>query len=315
MGPTGSIAPLLVAIFLLVVALARALQARLSIPARLQHLIHRSSTSPVTGGDQIGPLPGEESVVQLASDFNGVLDRLDSTIRGQQQLVEDTGHELRTPLTIIGGQLELMQPADVQNVTETRGLLLQEVSRMQLMLDEFLLLAKSGRPDFLSPDWINADLFLKSALERVRGMSERHWQIEHLPGGWFRADRDRLNQAIDQLAANSARATEPGDIISIGAAWTVVSTNEDFKRRNELVLELWVADTGHGLSAAEQERILTPFARAGSREDVAGRPGLGLSLAKAIAEAHGGSIRFTSRVNVGSRFVLSLPSGSSWPAN
>ncbi|MFJ4268388.1 sensor histidine kinase [Paenarthrobacter nicotinovorans] len=314
MGSIGSIATVLVATLLLVGALASAVQGRLILPARWRNLVHDSTAPAMAKSAQNQPRPGGQSVEQLASDFNRVLDRMEGTNEHQRQLVDDTGHELRTPLTIIGGQLELMRPADVRSVTETRGLLLQEVGRMQLMLDEFLLLTRSGRPDFVSPDWINADSFLKSALEKVRGTSERHWQIEHLPGGWFRADRDRLNQAIEHLAANSARSTEPGDIISIGAAWTVASKTEDFEQRNELVLEIWVADTGCGISAAEQERILDPFARAATTEAVAGRPGLGLSIVKAIAEAHGGSVRFTSRVNVGSRFVLSLPSGSSWPA-
>jgi two-component system OmpR family sensor kinase len=73
-------------------------------------------------------------------------------------------------------------------------------------------------------------------------------------------------------------------------------------------LEIWVADTGCGISAVDQERIFERFARAGVSRGKEGS-GLGLPIVKAIAEAHNGTLQVTSRVNKGSRFVLSLPGG------
>jgi signal transduction histidine kinase len=195
---------------------------------------------------------------------------------------------------------------------------------MQSLVDELLLLARSGRPDFLRPDWIDADSFLEAALNRIKVLADRRWQIESMPGGWFRGDRHRLTQAVEQLAANAVQSTRRHDLISLGAAWTgapggmappggtVTLGGTEVLEHGEpsgAGLEIWVADTGCGISAVDQERIFERFARAGVSRGKEGS-GLGLPIVKAIAEAHNGTLRVTSRVNEGSRFVLSLPGGT-----
>ncbi|MFC8038019.1 sensor histidine kinase [Paenarthrobacter sp. NPDC057355] len=309
----GTFAAVSVAILLLAGGVGYAVTGRLYVPIRRL----RQATETTTFEDvssRVSVPPGDDDVSQLATDFNRMLDRLEAGIEDQRQFVDDASHELRTPLTIIGGHLQLLQPSDALEVAETRVLLLEEVDRMQSLVNELLLLARSGRPDFIRPDWVDADSFLEAAMERVRVLGERHWQIEQLPGGWFQADRGRLTQAIEQLAANAVQSTEPGDIISIGAAWSAVETGPSGDRHHGPTIEIWVADTGCGISAADQERIFDRFARAGVSRGSEGS-GLGLPIVKAIAEAHGGSVRLSSRVNVGSRFVLVLPSGTSWLAS
>ncbi|MFC9773273.1 MULTISPECIES: sensor histidine kinase [unclassified Pseudarthrobacter] len=308
----GTFATVSLATLLLAGAVGYAVTGRLFVPIRRL----RQATETTTFEDvssRVSVPPGDDDVSQLANDFNRMLDRLEVGIEDQRQFVDDASHELRTPLTIIGGHLQLLQPADATDVAETRVLLLEEVDRMQSLVNELLVLARSGRPDFVRPDWIDTDSFLEAAMERIRVLGDRHWQIEQLPGGWFRADRNRLTQAIEQLAANAVHSTEPGDIISIGAAWAAAADGASSELPHEPTIDLWVADTGCGISAADQERIFDRFARAGVSRGAEGS-GLGLPIVKAIAEAHGGSVRLTSRVNVGSRFVLSLPSGTSWLA-
>ncbi|MFJ4265184.1 sensor histidine kinase [Paenarthrobacter nicotinovorans] len=309
----GTFAAVSVGILLLAGGVGYAVTGRLFVPIRRL----RQATETTTFEDvssRVSVPPGDDDVSQLAIDFNRMLDRLEAGIEDQRQFVDDASHELRTPLTIIGGHLQLLQPSDAADVAETRVLLLEEVDRMQSLVNELLVLARSGRPDFIRPDWVDADSFLEAAMERVRVLGDRHWQIEQLPGGWFQADRSRLTQAIEQLAANAVQSTEPGDIISIGAAWVASEAGAFGDKHHEPTIEIWVADTGCGISAMDQERIFDRFARAGMSRSSDGS-GLGLPIVKAIAEAHGGSVRLSSRVNVGSRFVLSLPAGTSWPAS
>jgi signal transduction histidine kinase len=133
-----------------------------------------------------------------------------------------------------------------------------------------------------------------------------------MPGGRFRADRNRLIQAVEQLAVNAVQSTRRHDVISLGAAWvgtpggTVPPAHHD---SSGTVIEIWVADSGCGISPADQERIFDRFARAGVSRGKEGS-GLGLPIVKAIAEAHNGSLRVTSKLDEGSRFVLSLPGGT-----
>jgi signal transduction histidine kinase len=309
----GTFATVSVATLLLAGGIGYAVTGRLFVPIRRL----RQATETTTFQDvssRVSVPPGDDDVSQLASDFNRMLDRLEAGIEDQRQFVDDASHELRTPLTIIGGHLELLRPDDATDVADTRVMLLEEVDRMQSLVNELLMLARSGRPDFVRPDWIDADSFLEAAMERIRVLGDRHWQIEQLPGGWFRADRNRLTQAVEQLAANAVHSTEPGDIISIGAAWVAAADDASGGNRAEPTMEIWVADTGCGISAEDQERIFARFARAGVSRGPEGS-GLGLPIVKAIAEAHGGTVRLTSQVNVGSRFVLELPSGTSWLAS
>lgn len=280
----------------------------------------RQATEAITFEDlktRVAVPPGDDDVTQLATDFNRMLDRLETGITDQRQFVDDASHELRTPLTIIGGHLQLLQAGDPRDVSDTQVLLLEELDRMQSLVDELLLLARSARPDFVHLDWIDADSFLLAAMDRIKVLADRRWQIDCLPGGWFRADRNRLTQAVEQLAANAVQATSRRDVISIGAAWTIPDTGAPYSGDQDepcaAGIDIWVADSGCGISADDQERIFHRFARAGVSRGKEGA-GLGLPIVKAIAEAHGGTLQVNSQVNAGSKFVLALPGGSTWRA-
>lgn len=252
-----------------------------------------------------------DDVAQLAMNFNHMLERLESGFENQRRFVHDASHELRTPMTIIRGYLELLRAGDPADVDQTRELLLDELDRMQELVDDLLILARSGRPDFISPDWIETDEFLVAVMNRVKVLGERRWLLDAKPGGLVHADRRRLTQAVEQLAANAVKHTSEADRISVGAAW---AENDDGGAQQGARpglaknLEIWVADTGAGIPAEDHQRI---FERFGKGRNAAGTEGsgLGLSIVKAIAEAHGGTVRLESEVGKGSRFVLVIPSG------
>lgn len=260
------------------------------------------------------PVPSSnDDVAQLAMNFNHMLERLETGSANQRRFVDDSSHELRTPLTIIRGNLELLRTGDPEDVEQTRTLLLDELDRMQVLVDDLLVLARSGRPDFVSPDWIDADVFVEDAMDRIRVLGPRRWEIDSKPGGLIRADRRRLTQAIEQLAANAVAFTGEDDRISLGAAWA--ETDDDGGPRSGApasltnILEIWLSDTGSGIPPEEHERIFERFARSSTAAATDGS-GLGLSIVKAIAEAHGGTLRVESAAGEGSMFVLSIPSSS-----
>jgi two-component system, OmpR family, sensor kinase len=251
---------------------------------------------------------GEDDVSQLAVNFNHMLDRLEAGFTEQRRFMDDAGHELRTPLTIIGGHLELLQASDAQDVEQTRELLLDELGRMQALVDELLMLARSCRPDFIRHELVDTDGLLESVLDRVKVLANRDWQIDFKPGGEFHGDRHRLTQALEQLVANAVRHTTDNDRISVGASRLDRTVTHSSHGHGDAVpgLELWVADTGTGVPPEDLDRIFDRFARAANAPSGEGS-GLGLPIVKAIAEAHGGSLSVESEVGQGSRFVLWLP--------
>ncbi len=307
-GSFGTFAVASLATLLLAGAVGFAVTGRLFVPVRRL----RQATESITFEDlsaRVQVPSGDDDVSQLATDFNRMLDRLETGIADQRQFVDDASHELRTPLTIIGGHLQLLQAGDPRDVSETQVLLLEELDRMQAMVDELLLLARSGRPDFVRLDWIDADAFLGAAIDRIAVLADRRWRIDSMPGGRFRADRNRLIQAVEQLAMNAVQSTRRQDVISLGQGGQERRAAQGARTPILGGLEIWVADTGCGISAADQERIFDRFARAGVSRGKEGS-GLGLPIVKAIAEAHSGSLRVTSQVDEGSTFVLSLPGGT-----
>ncbi|MET3932924.1 HAMP domain-containing sensor histidine kinase [Arthrobacter sp. OAP107] len=259
-----------------------------------------------------------DDVAQLAMNFNRMLERLESGFDNQRRFVHDASHELRTPMTIIRGYLELLRAGDPEDVDQTRMLLLDELDRMQVLVDDLLILARSGRPDFLTPAWVEADDLLEDVLNRVRVLGERQWRLDAKPGGLIRADRRRLTQALEQLAANAVKHTSESDRISVGGAWVENDDGAPEGGRAAVVreladpapreLEIWVSDTGTGIPAEDHERIFERFGK-GSNSAASEGSGLGLSIVKAIAEAHGGTVLLASEEGKGSRFVLRIPSG------
>lgn len=250
----------------------------------------------------------DSDVGQLAQHFNYMLDRIEGGFDQQRQFLDDAAHELRTPLTILHGNLELMDAEDPADVEETRSMLLDEIERMNRLVEDLLLLAKSQRSDFIRVQSVEVHEFLETTMERLPALGDRDWRLEGTATGQAVADRQRLTQAVLQLAANAVKFSHPGDVIALGAAWAaapddVVAVTGAASRR---FLELWVRDTGIGIAPADQKRIFERFGRAEAGRTVEGS-GLGLAIVTAIAEGHGGAVRLRSEAGRGSTFTLWLP--------
>ena len=273
-------------------ALAWVVAGRVLAPVRLLTETAHSITEtdlrrriPVTGNDEIG---------QLAETFNAMLDRLEDAFAAQRAFLDDASHELRTPITIIRGHLELMGE-DPAERAETMALVMDELDRMARMVDELLLLAKAQRPGFIRPEPIDVPAFTREVLEKARALGPRSWELDGLGRGTVVGDRQRLTQAMMNLARNAAQHT--GDEATIGVGSSVADGWVRF----------WVRDTGPGVRVADQERIFGRFARADGGVRRSEGSGLGLAIARAVAEAHHGRIDLNSEPGKGATFTVVLP--------
>ncbi|SDW72922.1 Signal transduction histidine kinase [Amycolatopsis xylanica] len=235
---------------------------------------------------------GSDDVAALGRTFNTMLDRLERAFAGQRDFLDDAGHELRTPITIVRGHLELMGDEDRET---TRLLVLDELARMQRIVDDLLVLAKSGNPGFVVPVETDlADLTVET-LAKARPLADRAWRVDAVAETVIRADGQRLGQALLQLVSNAVRHTRDGQEIAIGSAVTAGSAL------------LWVRDTGEGVPLDSRARIFERFKR-GTNAGGDDGAGLGLPIVAAIAEAHGGRVLLDSVPGAGARFTIELPS-------
>jgi len=247
------------------------------------------------------PVQGNDDVSELTRTYNQMLDRLQVAIDTQRRFLDDAGHELRTPLTILRGQLEVLDPEDPFDVTETRALLLDEIDRMGRMVDELILLSKAQRPDFLVLGSIDLGPFTDELLDKARALGDRDWTLHQRGDAHFVGDAHRLTQAMMELSLNAVKFSSPGSAILIGSH----ATDRDIR--------LFVRDAGVGVSSGELERVFARFSRASSSLAVEGS-GLGLSIVEAIAEAHLGRVEVESELGVGSTFTIVLPRPDAVPA-
>jgi two-component system, OmpR family, sensor kinase len=250
----------------------------------------------VTGGRRVG------EVHVLAEAFNHMLDRLAEAFAGQREFVADASHELRTPLTVIRGQLEVLaaephpSEADVQRVER---LVLAEVTRISRLVDDLLLLAQAEQTDFLRTETIEVRPFVADLWDGISLTADRRFEVGPVPDGHLEADPDRLAQAVRNLARNAIEHT--------AAATGLVRLEVERVGPNKL--RFAVSDDGPGIPLAERERIFERFHRTDpARSRAAGGAGLGLAIVRAIAEAHGGTVRARDPHNgSGARVELLLP--------
>ncbi len=248
---------------------------------------------------------GADDVSQLARTFNLMLERLDAGAHEQQRFIDDVGHELRTPLTILRGHLELMSEDDPTEVVETRALLLDELSRMQRLVNDLLLLASAQRPEFIRRQELDVDRFTDEVMEKIRVLARRNWQVDELCGAVVNADPQRLTQALVQLAANAVKYTDDEATIALGSR-VEPGTADDEGVPGPDTLAVWVRDTGTGIDIRDQKRIFDRFGRVETGRGEEGA-GLGLAIVTAIAEAHSGRVTVQSAPGQGSTFTLLIP--------
>lgn len=239
-------------------------------------------------------ISGSDEIARLAQTFNEMLDRLEKAFTTQRQFIDDASHELRTPITVIQGQLEVLgeDPEDRRKALE---IVMDELDRMSRFVTDLLLLARADRPDFLALDSVDVARLSDEIFAKANSLADRDWKMDQVGRGLIIADRQRLTQAMMQLAQNAAQHTKDGDEIAIG------SVVEDGHVR------LWVRDTGAGIPPSEQSRVFDRFRRGPRGREPSEGAGLGLSIVMAIASAHHGRMELESHVGQGSTFTVVMP--------
>ena len=217
-----------------------------------------------------------------------------SMLERQERFIHDASHELRTPLTIARGHLELMQPRDDDAVE--LEVALDELGRIDAIIERLLLLATADQPDFVSRDEIELEPFLEDVFMRWSELAPRAWCLGSLACGRLSVDPERLRTALDALLENAVKYTVERDAIELRARTGPPGT---------VVIE--VKDEGCGIPKDALRRIFDRFGRAdAARTRAAGGVGLGLAIVDAIAKGHGGRCSVLS-TPLGSVFALHLP--------
>jgi len=248
-----------------------------------------------------------DEIGRLARAFNSMVARLEAAFARQKRFVADVSHELRTPLTGLGGSLEILLFGAANDDEETTHHLMSgmyaEVERMQRLVVDLLALTRldEGRlklrltPVEVSP--LLADVCTQMQ-SQVHGQSLTYQVPPGLPA--LGGDADQLRRVLLNIVENALKFTPPGGWVELRVA------NE---KQGWVMLE--IQDTGAGIPPEALPHVFERFYRADPsrthQSSQIGGSGLGLSLARELVEAHGGTIAISSRVGQGTTVTLWLP--------
>lgn len=260
----------------------------------------RAATRRMAAGDyavRVDP-PAELELASLADDVNVLGAHLADTERRRSHLLGEVTHEMRTPLTVISGHLEGMVDGVIQPSDATFGLLADEAKRLERLVDDLTLLSRADEGT-LTVDLVPIDLaeVIAAVLARL-GPQFEHAGVRLVSGAAgrlpVRGDAQRLAQVLTNVVGNALEHTPRGGSVTVrscrdGVTWVDVT------------------DTGEGIAADQFEAIFERFHRAPTATGRSGR-GIGLTIARSLARAHGGDVTVTSPgPGRGATFRLTLP--------
>jgi signal transduction histidine kinase len=258
-----------------------------------------------TGGDEVSSLA--RTFNRMAADLDSRAAALTESDRARRQLLADVSHELMTPLSAIRGYVETLAMTDLPLDQGTRhqylGIVEEETHKLEAIIGDLLDLARlEGGGDTLRDEPVSvADLFVRVADRHLPAMRDRGVVLERdMAQGTppIRGDAARLEQALQNLAANAIRHTPPGGRVVLHASPA------------DNGVRIVVRDTGPGIPPEHLARVFDRFykvdaSRAGTA--VPSGSGLGLSIVRAIVERHGGTVTASNAPEGGAEFELVLP--------
>jgi len=217
----------------------------------------------------------------------------------QRVFVSDASHELLTPITIARGHMDLLrreERPEPDDLAEACGVVTGELDRMARLIDRLLTIERAA--SLLPDDRARVDVraVLTELHQRWEGTADRDWRLGPVAGGAITADLDQLMLALDAIVENAVQHTHTGDVIAVSS------------RPAGDQIEIRIRDSGTGIPAYARERVFDRFYRIDrSRNRRLGGSGLGLSIVRAIATAHGGAVRAEAATGGGAEFVVTLP--------
>ena len=253
------------------------------------------------------PVPKVPELAALAGDVNTLATELASTETRRTRLLGEVAHEMRTPLTALEGYMEGLIDGVFAPEPEILGAASDELRRLRRLADDLSALsrAEEQRLDLHPADTDLADLARRAAGRLAPQFSDGHVTLTvHAPGSLpVRADPDRITQILTNIIGNALAATPAAGTVTVDARTT--------GQRAQVA----VSDTGAGLAAEDLERVFERFYRAPGQPRRSSGSGIGLTIARNIARAHGGEVTASSAgPGQGATFVLTLPLRASAPA-
>jgi heavy metal sensor kinase len=248
---------------------------------------------------------GEDEVGRLGSTLNQMIDRLETAFNRQRQFAADASHELRTPLSVIQAEssLALSKERSAEEYKKSLEIVSQEVDYMSTMLGNLLQMARSeSGKDMVQFERVSLKDLIGELSANISQMAKGkglQFDSSMLADVSVEGDRVRLKQLLLNIVNNAIRYTPAGGSVSVSLeskdGFAVVS----------------VSDTGIGIPEEQLALIFERFHRVDkARSRSQGGAGLGLSIAKQIAENHAGRIEVESQVGKGSTFRVFLPAAA-----
>jgi signal transduction histidine kinase len=241
-----------------------------------------------------------DAIGELSALFNAMLDKIEGLVTGMRGALDNVSHDLRTPMTRLRGsaELALAGPPDIGRYREALADCVEEADRVLVMLTTLMDIteAESGAMPLKREPVALADI-VGRAVDLYRDTADAKGVTLSADAGdgvRVSVDRTRLEQVAANLLDNAIKYTPAGGRVEMSA----------IREGGRAILR--VSDTGMGIPADEQPRIWDRLFR-GDRSRAERGLGLGLSLVKAIVEAHGGAVSVDSQLGRGATFTVSLP--------
>ncbi len=280
---------------------------------RLQHSIAEVASAATAVADgrydiRVSPLSLGEDFANLSRAFNRMSERLESVESTRRQLFGDLAHEIRTPVSVLKAYIEAVEDGVKTLDSETVAVLNDQASRLVRFSDDFAALAQAEEgPGAITPQWIDPRAAIATTVSaaadryREKDVKLTFDAANPLPEVWV--DPLRLAQVIGNLLDNALRHTAARGRVEVDAA----------PNHGELIIT--VSDSGEGIAADHLPHVFERFYRADvARDRSHGGAGIGLAIAKALTEAHGGRITAASRgPGLGSTFTIELPARADRP--
>jgi two-component system, OmpR family, sensor kinase len=264
-------------------------------------MARRAARIAPTGLEDLGETDRGDELGQLADAFNGLVARIRATLQTQRQFMADASHELRTPVSVVRATADVMLSRDHRDEAEYREAMTivgAQARRLGRLVEDMLVLARADaggyplRPVDLYLDEVVADCRRAvDVLATERGVTIRSAGPADIP---FRGDEDLLRRLVLNVLQNAVQHTPAGGSVGV-----------DVKQEREAV-RIRVTDQGGGIPAGDQQRIFDRFVQLDAARRGQGT-GLGLPIARWIAEAHSGTLVLEQSGAGGSTFCISFP--------
>ena len=245
-------------------------------------------------GQRVPEAQEAEGTALLASTLNRMLDGLEGAMKRERRFIRESSHELRTPITICRGHLEVLGENPSREAARAAiDVVLDELRRMSRIVGDLATLARAEHADFVHRKDIELRPFIEDLALKSKPLLNGRLRMELPPEhSMAHGDDQRLTQAVLNLLHNAERYTPPESpihtrVVAEPTAW-----------------RFEVADRGTGLDASLEEAVFEPFFRAANGRSGSG---LGLAVARRVAEAHGGTAGVDNRPGHGATFWITIP--------